>query len=101
MTKFVYALRDVKTGYLDPFVAVSDAVAIRSFASSLITLRDTASDLWHFADDFELWVIGTFNTETAQLSTDERIYPDLVASVASIKQSLLRGDFKDENADNV
>lgn len=65
MTKSVYAIRDVKTNWLDPFVEVSDDAAIRGFKYAL----SNGDVLFGFApEDFSLYKVGTFDTATGAIS---------------------------------
>lgn len=60
----VYAIRDVKTGFLTPTVEQNDAVAQRNF-SHAVQMSDSV--LFSHASDFALFKIGTYNSDTARL----------------------------------
>lgn len=62
MKKPVFAVRDVKTFFLSPFVEETDEAAIRGFAYSVVTQHDQI--LGFSPADFSLYKIGEFDTTT-------------------------------------
>lgn len=63
----VYSIRDYKSGFNAPTFENNDAVAMRNFANACM---QKGSVLSNFSDDFELWLIGKFDTENGQLTVD-------------------------------
>lgn len=65
MIKSVYAIRDVKTNWLDPFIEVSDDAAIRGFKYAL----SNGDGLFGFSpEDFTLYKVGTFDTASGAIT---------------------------------
>lgn len=63
---FIYAVRDkAADSFLNPFVAVNDAVAIRQFAAAF---GDDRTVMGSNPGDFELHLLGVFNTETGEIN---------------------------------
>lgn len=58
----VYAMRDVKTGFLAPTVEVNDMAAIRNFNHAVLHSDGLLSS---FAGDFALYKIATFDSDSA------------------------------------
>lgn len=57
----LYAMRDIKIGFLSPTVDVNDATAVRNFD----TMIRKSSDVLHFhKEDFELYKIGSYDTDS-------------------------------------
>lgn len=64
----VYAIRDVKSGFLQPTVELNDQVALRNFAHACM---QGESLFFTHAADYSLYKIGTFNSETGILTSLE------------------------------
>lgn len=60
----VYAMRDVKTGFMTPSIDVSDESAVRNFTHAVC---HSDGVLRSFAQDFSLYKIGEFDSDTAEL----------------------------------
>lgn len=60
----IYCLKDTKTGFINPFLQPSEAVAIRSIKGALMNEHD---EICKFPEDFELWKIGSFNKKTGAI----------------------------------
>lgn len=81
MNKFVYAVRDLKTTFLSPFVEVNDEAAKRGFFYSI----SNQPDIIGFAPkDFSLYRIGSFDTMKGTLVADP--IPVLVAEAFEMYQ---------------
>lgn len=63
----VYAIRDTKSGYMNPTFELNDAVAMRNFS---FACQQTDSLLFAAAGDFELYQIGRYDTETGIIEDD-------------------------------
>uniref|UniRef100_A0AAU8AW51 Nonstructural protein n=1 Tax=Dulem virus 134 TaxID=3145611 RepID=A0AAU8AW51_9VIRU len=61
----VYSIRDVKVGFLNPTFEMSDAVSRRNFSHAV--LNNTDSLFFSHPEDYSLYKIGTFDTETGKL----------------------------------
>lgn len=60
----LYSIRDVKTGFMTPVMEVNDAAATRNFYHSV---QNSEGILFTYAQDFTLYRIADFNSETGQL----------------------------------
>lgn len=74
MTLGVYAMRDLKTEFISPVCSANDEVARRNFESAISQSQDV---LFTHREDFQLFKIGSFNTESGVL-TPEKL-PILIA----------------------
>lgn len=63
----IYAIRDTKSGYMNPTFELNDAVAMRNFQYAC---QQTDSMLFACASDFELYQIGWYDTETGIIGDD-------------------------------
>ena len=69
MEKKVYSVYDAKAeGYLDPFMAMTDGLAIRMFASAA---NDAQHDFHRYAADYTLFRIGTYHVDTGFYTQDQ------------------------------
>lgn len=66
----VYAIRDIKTGFMTPTVEPNDAVAHRNFAHA-VQLSDSV--LFSHASDFSLFRIGSFDSDTGHIEPFELV----------------------------
>lgn len=62
----IYAIRDIKTGFLMPNVDINDASAIRNFEHAVLNNRDSL--FFSHPEDYVLFCIGEYDTETGVLS---------------------------------
>lgn len=60
----VYSIRDIKTGFLSPTFEINDAVAVRNFSHAV---QQSGSVLFTHASDFQLFHIGTFDSDSGKL----------------------------------
>lgn len=60
----VYAIRDIKTGFMTPTFDVNDQTAIRNFSHAVVN-SDTV--LFSYAKDFSLYRLGTYDSDTGSL----------------------------------
>lgn len=61
----ITAIRDIKIGYMDPFLQKSEDVAKRSFKTMLNDERNR--QIAQYREDMELWVLGTFDETTGEI----------------------------------
>lgn len=63
----VYSYRDIKTGFMPPQCDQSDQTAIRGFSYAI----NSKDGLMNYApSDFELYRIGSFDTETGKITEE-------------------------------
>lgn len=63
----VYAIRDVKVGFLAPTVERSELTAIRGFSHAVLNSTDILSS---YAKDFALYRIGQYDNDTGVLTPE-------------------------------
>ena len=71
-------MRDHMTGYMNPFVATNEGVAKRDFK---ILVNDRDQKLAFNPQDFDLYKLGEFDTETGKIKPCE---PDLLVTGLSV-----------------
>lgn len=77
----VYAIQDLKSGFMTPTVEPNDAVASRNFSHAV---QNNQSVLFTHCEDFRLMKLGEFDTDTG------RIVPaDLISIVMDGKDVIL------------
>lgn len=64
----VYSMRDLKSEFMAPTFSTNDAVAMRNFESAVEQSHDV---LFTHRNDFQLFRIGSFDTEKGQLIPEE------------------------------
>lgn len=74
----ICCMRDQLTGFMNPFVASNVKVAERDFK---ILINDDAQSLHHNPQHFDLYQLGTFDTETGKITVSE---PDLIVTGLSV-----------------
>lgn len=57
----LYAMRDVKTGFMTPAMDVNDQAAIRNFCH---TIANADNILYTFAQDFSLYHIANYDSDS-------------------------------------
>lgn len=65
----LYSFRDVKVGYMEPFLQVNDIVATRTFTA---TIKNEKNLMHQYKEDIELWCIGEFNEELGEILSEKR-----------------------------
>ena len=75
----VYCIRDDKIGFLTPTVDTNHFTAARNFANAIMQGQGV---LFTHADDFRLYCIGEFDTESGQLIP--HAVPELVSEGAQV-----------------
>lgn len=76
----VCCMRDQLTGFMNPFVATNEAVAERDFR---IVINDPDQKLYFNPKHFDLYRIGTFDTETGVL---DPVDPTIIVTGLSVKE---------------
>lgn len=62
-----YAIKDLKVGYLEPKIEMNDDVAVRSFFHACSNVE---SIFYTNPGDFQLWKLGSYDTDTGSLEKD-------------------------------
>lgn len=65
MTLKIYAIKDTKVGFMQPFYQANNAVAIRSFTNAVNA--EQTNNINQNLDDMELWHLGEFNDDTGEI----------------------------------
>ena len=84
MIKYIYSVRDVKTGYGPLMIFDNDPVAVRSFG---VTVNQPDSLIHWCAADYQLYCVGTFDDDTGCILVE----PDMPRHVADAPD-LLKGE---------
>lgn len=63
----VYSIRDSRTGFMAPTLDQNDDAASRNFLFAIKNSRDVMGG---FPDEFSLYRLGTFNTESGVFSPE-------------------------------
>lgn len=66
MTKGIYSVRDMLLGFYDPYTLPNDLVALRSFASAV--LSDSPNVCNENVTDVSLWKIGELDTISGEIT---------------------------------
>lgn len=66
MKAFVFCIRDVKAGFLQPTVEVNASVAVRNFEHAI--LRNEDSLFFSHPEDYSLYLLGTFDTDSGVIT---------------------------------
>lgn len=77
MKQLLMSIKDSKTGvFSQPQLVVNENVAIRNVS---IVLKDERSILSQCPNDFDLFIIGSFDDETGVVSSDIKLITNLGA----------------------
>ena len=60
----VYSIEDIKTGFMTPTIDQNDNSAVRNFSSAIM---QSDGILFTHAEDFRLFKIGEFDTDTGSI----------------------------------
>ena len=74
----IYSIRDAKTGFMSPTVDMNDPAAVRNFEHAL---RNSASLMNSHPNDYSLFRIGEFDTETGAVTA---CLPANIADASSV-----------------
>lgn len=66
----IYAIKDVKIGFYNPFYLQNDAVAIREFTNGRNDSQKNAINT--NPEDKELWSLGEFDERTGEIKSEVR-----------------------------
>ena len=66
----LYSVNDIKAeNYLAPFVSLNNQTAVRYFSTAVM---DKQHDFHIHSEDYSLWKIGTFDTETTIITQEPK-----------------------------
>lgn len=83
MLQQLFSVLDSKANnYLPPFASLNEATASRQFSSAV---QQEGHEFNQHAEDFTLWLLGEFDTESASLRSQT---PKLIASASELIQHL-------------
>ena len=68
-----YSIKDLKTGYLPPEVNINDLAACRNFEHAC---SRTETLFYTHPGDYQLWKLGTFDTDTGVTVSDPKFLMD-------------------------
>lgn len=71
MTYGIYAIKDLKSGYLAPMTDLNDATAMRNFQNALCKKDEV---MYTHGTDFELYKIGEYETDSGQITPVEKAF---------------------------
>lgn len=63
----IYAIKDTKVGFMQPFVQVNDAVAVREFGNLINSGSSVVSQNF---EDMELYCLGSYSQDTGTIESD-------------------------------
>lgn len=86
MKRYVYSIKDQKTGFLNPTFEISDAVAKRNFEHAVAFAPESL--FTSHPEDYALYCIGAFDTDTGLISPLPQ--PGLILEARSVLA--MRGD---------
>lgn len=86
MKCYVYSIKDQKTGFLNPTFEISDAVAKRNFEHAVAAAPESL--FTSHPEDYALYCIGAFDTDTGLISPLSQ--PGLILEARSVLA--MRGD---------
>lgn len=83
MINQVFAIRDKHAGFGTPFVDTNEYTAKRGFAMAIN--NNNSSSIMAFApSDYDLYLVGTWNTENAKFTPCDNNLPVLICNGASL-----------------
>lgn len=63
----IFAIKDVKVGFMQPFMQVNEGVAVREFKNLVNSANSVVSVNY---TDMELYCLGTYNLDTGAIESD-------------------------------
>lgn len=78
----IYSIRDLKTGFLPPTVDFNAISAMRNFEHACL---NTESLFFSHPEDYSLFALGTFDTDTGRIDPDDNPAELLTAAQVKIK----------------
>lgn len=85
MIKSIYVMRDQKSGvYGSPITHYTDATITRDISSALKSDKPTM-DFQQYPSDFDLYKIGSFDTDSGKIIANDPIHVIALASLQEVK----------------
>ena len=69
----VFSIKDLKTGYLPPTFDINELSAMRNFEHACY---NPDSLFYTHGSDYQLWKIGTFNTDNGEFISESKFIMD-------------------------
>lgn len=77
---FIFAIKDVKSGFTSIFPRTNELLAQRDFAGAV---NGAPNQLNMFPEDFELWQIGEFNIQSGEVTNNLKF----ITNAISVKET--------------
>jgi hypothetical protein len=65
----ILSIKDKKIGFNDIYVRPNEGAAVREFGE---VCKKEETPIGQFPEDFELWVLGTWNQETGEIIVEDK-----------------------------
>lgn len=75
MVTKIYAFRDTKIGFMQPFLQQNEAVAMRTLK---IAVNDENSQIKAMAEDIQLYQLGTFDDESGEIKPEVKFVANAI-----------------------
>ena len=75
MVTNIYAFRDTKIGFMQPFLQQNEAVALRTLK---IAVNDENSQIRAMAEDIQLYYLGTFDDESGEIKPEMKFIANAI-----------------------
>lgn len=85
----VYAIRDSKTGFLQPTCEMNDASAMRNFEHAVMAGPDSL--FFSHPEDYALYRLGSYDTDKGVILPESPIVNLIEASAVLVKLSSMKG----------
>lgn len=67
----IYSVKDVKVGFMSPFIRSNDSLAIRDFKDAISDDHPTNA-LHKHPEDYELWCLGEFLQDSGVIKSEPK-----------------------------
>jgi len=65
----LFAIKDLKSGFENPFVMPNEGSAVRSFGEAC---KNTEAPMYKYPEDYELWIIGDWDHQEGDITTVDK-----------------------------
>lgn len=79
-TMFIFAIKDVKSGFTSVFPRANEQLAQRDFSGAV---NGAPNQLNMFPEDFELWKVAEFNVQSGEVKSDLKF----ITNAISVKET--------------
>lgn len=94
----LYAIKDSKGGFADPCTQLNDAVAVRSFITQVPRV---AAHIGVPVKDFQLWRIGSYDTDSGMLMPDTPVMLYDAASIPDERSDTVDAESSFEDTEHI